>query len=75
MAWRCFSVNGPGALEPIEGMMNSKTYLPIIKKEYQENWQTFILKSFFNKTLPQVARPRLLQIVSKSENGSDGMAW
>ena len=27
----CFSVNGPGALVPVEGMMNSKTYLTIIE--------------------------------------------
>ena len=32
MVWRCFPVNGPGALEPIEGMMNSRTYLPIIER-------------------------------------------
>ena len=31
MFWGCFSVNSPGALVPVEGMMNSKTYLPIIE--------------------------------------------
>ena len=33
MFWGCFSINGPGSLVPVEGMMNSKAYLQIIKRK------------------------------------------
>ena len=33
MFWGCFSINGPGSLVPVEGMMNSKAYLPIIERK------------------------------------------
>ena len=32
MFWGCFSVNAPGALVPIEEMINNRTYFPIIEK-------------------------------------------
>ena len=33
MFWGCFSINGPGSLVPVEGMMNSKAYLPMIERK------------------------------------------
>ena len=33
MFWGCFSINGPESLLRVEGMMNSKAYLQIIKKK------------------------------------------
>ena len=33
MFWDCFSINGPGLLVPVEGMMNSKAYLQIIERK------------------------------------------
>ena len=36
MFWDCFSINEPGSLEPVEGMINSKAYLQISKKGFRE---------------------------------------
>ena len=33
MFWGCFSINGPGLLVPVEGMMNRKAYLQIIERK------------------------------------------
>ena len=33
MFWGCFYINGSGSLVPVEGMMNSKAYLPIIERK------------------------------------------
>ena len=33
MLWGYFSINGPGLLVPVEGMINSKAYLQIIERK------------------------------------------
>ena len=40
MFWGCFSINGPGVLVPVEGMMNSKAYLPIIERKVSTKLST-----------------------------------
>ena len=48
MFWRCLSVNGPGALEPIEGMMN-RTYWPIIERRVSRELANFYPQSIFQQ--------------------------
>jgi len=49
MFWGCFSINGPGTLIPVEGMMNSKTYLPIIERRVSRELATLHPDAIFQQ--------------------------
>ena len=59
MFWGCFSINGPGVLVPVEGMMDSKAYLPIIERKISSELSKLHHRSFFSKTLNPATRLKL----------------
>ena len=49
MFWGCFSINGPGSLVPVEGMMNSKAYLQIIERKVCRELSDLHLRAIFQQ--------------------------
>ena len=71
MSWGCFSVTGPGALEPNEGTMNSRIYWQIIEGRVCREMANFHFQAIFQQ---DSAPCHVAKIISK-RNRSAGMAW
>ena len=82
MFWGCFSHEGPGALTPIEGMMNSETYKRVIlSKAIPEMRKTFpneecifqhdLAPCHTSKTIKKVLSDENIKVLSWPGNSPD----
>ena len=70
----CFSVEGAGALVPIDGMMNSKMYLPILDRRVKQELEKIGENSVFQQ---DSARCHKAKIVTRffEENQIELLEW
>ena len=54
MFWGCFSITGPGALVPINGMMNNQTYLQTLDRPVKMSSKILVIMLYFSKILSHV---------------------
>ena len=75
MFWGCFSINGPGVLVPIEGMINSKAYLPIIERKVSTKLSKLHLQAIFQQDSAPCHKAKIItNCFKKNENNSSGLA-
>ena len=77
MFWGCFSNNGPGALVPIDGMMNAVKYLPIMERRVTRELEKLGEGVVFQQDSASCHQAKIFQQQQQQQqwNRGFGLAW